>query len=102
MIGNFPLIIRPAFTLGGTGGGIAYNMEEFEEIVKSGLDASMTNQARLGHHQQQPDPLDLREQGGDTPHGPRPWLSHAAGNVCIAETSFAIRRPGSHWSPLHA
>ena len=46
MIGSFPLIIRPAFTLGGTGGGIAYNMEEFEEIVKSGLDASMTNQAR--------------------------------------------------------
>ncbi len=44
-IGSFPLIIRPAFTLGGTGGGIAYNMEEFEEIVKSGLDASMTNQA---------------------------------------------------------
>src|SRR5206468_5628267 len=30
-IGNFPLIIRPAFTLGGTGGGIAYNREEFEE-----------------------------------------------------------------------
>ena len=46
MIGSFPLIIRPAFTLGGTGGGIAYNMEEFEEIVKSGLDASMTNQVR--------------------------------------------------------
>ena len=45
-IGSFPLIIRPAFTLGGTGGGIAYNMEEFEEIVKTGLDASMTNQAR--------------------------------------------------------
>ncbi len=51
MIGNFPLIIRPAFTLGGTGGGIAYNMEEFEEIVKSGLDASMTNQVpRLLSH----------------------------------------------------
>lgn len=45
-IGNFPLIIRPAFTLGGTGGGIAYNMEEFQEIIASGLDASMTNQAR--------------------------------------------------------
>ena len=44
-IGNFPLIIRPAFTLGGTGGGIAYNMEEFEEIIATGLDASMTNQA---------------------------------------------------------
>ena len=36
----FPLIIRPAFTLGGTGGGIAYNREEFEEIVQRGLDLS--------------------------------------------------------------
>ena len=35
-IGRFPLIIRPAFTLGGTGGGIAYNREEFEEIAKRG------------------------------------------------------------------
>ena len=35
-----PLIIRPAFTLGGTGGGIAYNREEFEDIVAGGLDAS--------------------------------------------------------------
>src|SRR4051794_37278843 len=37
---GLPLIIRPAFTLGGTGGGIAYNVEEFEEIVSRGLDAS--------------------------------------------------------------
>src|SRR2546423_5946630 len=37
---GLPLIIRPAFTLGGTGGGIAYNLEEFEEIVSRGLDAS--------------------------------------------------------------
>jgi carbamoyl-phosphate synthase large subunit len=37
---GLPLIIRPAFTLGGTGGGIAYNVEEFETIVTSGLDAS--------------------------------------------------------------
>src|ERR671921_1918461 len=37
---GLPLIIRPAFTLGGTGGGIAYNVEEFEEIVQRGLDAS--------------------------------------------------------------
>jgi carbamoyl-phosphate synthase large subunit len=43
-IGKFPLIIRPAFTLGGTGGGIAYNMEEFKAIVEAGIDASMTNQ----------------------------------------------------------
>src|SRR3954451_1566446 len=39
-IGSFPLIIRPAFTLGGTGGGIAYNREEFEVIVTRGLDLS--------------------------------------------------------------
>ncbi len=39
-IGRFPLIIRPAFTLGGTGGGIAYNREEFEELCKRGLDLS--------------------------------------------------------------
>src|SRR5436190_1850836 len=37
---GLPLIIRPAFTLGGTGGGIAYNREEFDEIVQRGLDAS--------------------------------------------------------------
>ncbi|RZC59039.1 hypothetical protein C5167_006344 [Papaver somniferum] len=43
-IGEFPLIIRPAFTLGGTGGGIAYNREEFEEICKSGLAASTMSQ----------------------------------------------------------
>jgi carbamoyl-phosphate synthase large subunit len=43
-IGAYPLIIRPAFTLGGAGGGIAYNQEEFEEIVQSGLDASPVDQ----------------------------------------------------------
>jgi carbamoyl-phosphate synthase large subunit len=39
-IGRLPLIIRPAFTLGGTGGGIAYNRDEFEEIAKRGMDLS--------------------------------------------------------------
>ncbi|MBT3841309.1 MAG: carbamoyl-phosphate synthase subunit L, partial [Verrucomicrobia bacterium] len=39
-IGKFPLIIRPAYTLGGTGGGIAYNRDEFEEMIKHGLDLS--------------------------------------------------------------
>ena len=39
-IGRFPLIIRPAYTLGGTGGGIAYNRDEFEEIAKRGMDLS--------------------------------------------------------------
>jgi carbamoyl-phosphate synthase large subunit len=37
---GLPAIIRPAFTLGGTGGGVAYNREEFEQIARSGLDAS--------------------------------------------------------------
>ena len=41
---GFPAIIRPSFTLAGTGGGIAYNMEEFETIVKDGLDASPITQ----------------------------------------------------------
>ncbi|MDD2743519.1 MAG: carbamoyl-phosphate synthase large subunit, partial [Rhodocyclaceae bacterium] len=41
---GFPTIIRPSFTLGGTGGGIAYNMEEFETICKRGLEASPTNE----------------------------------------------------------
>ncbi|MGH7936886.1 MAG: carbamoyl-phosphate synthase large subunit, partial [Bryobacteraceae bacterium] len=39
-IGGFPLIVRPAFTLGGSGGGIAYNREELETIVERGLDRS--------------------------------------------------------------
>ena len=40
MLGAFPLIIRPSFTLGGSGGGIAYNREEFERICANGLDLS--------------------------------------------------------------
>jgi carbamoyl-phosphate synthase large subunit len=40
LIGRLPLIIRPAFTLGGTGGGIAYNRDEFEELAKRGIDLS--------------------------------------------------------------
>jgi carbamoyl-phosphate synthase large subunit len=43
-IGSYPLIIRPAFTLGGTGGGIAYNQEEFEEIASGGIETSPVNQ----------------------------------------------------------
>jgi len=39
-ISGFPVIIRPSFTLGGTGGGIAFNVEEFETLVNKGLDAS--------------------------------------------------------------
>ncbi len=41
---GFPVIIRPSFTMGGTGGGIAYNAEEFETICKRGLEASPTSE----------------------------------------------------------
>ncbi|MEW6167854.1 MAG: carbamoyl-phosphate synthase large subunit [Pseudomonadota bacterium] len=41
---GFPVIVRPSFTLGGTGGGVAYNIEEFEEIVARGLDLSPINE----------------------------------------------------------
>jgi carbamoyl-phosphate synthase large subunit len=44
---GLPAIIRPSFTLGGTGGGIAYNRAEFEQIVKSGLDASPTKEVLI-------------------------------------------------------
>ncbi len=43
-IGSYPLIIRPAFTLGGTGGGIAYNQEEYEQMSVAGIDASPVGQ----------------------------------------------------------
>jgi carbamoyl-phosphate synthase large subunit len=46
-ITGFPAIIRPAFTLGGTGGGIAYNRQEFEEIVRRGLDLSPVSQVLI-------------------------------------------------------
>src|SRR5215208_4343727 len=44
---GFPTIIRPSFTLGGSGGGVAYNREEFEEIIKNGLDLSPTHDVLL-------------------------------------------------------
>ncbi len=44
---GFPAIIRPSFTLGGAGGGIAYNLEEFKEMVERGLDASPTTQVLI-------------------------------------------------------
>ncbi|HEU0156518.1 MAG TPA: carbamoyl-phosphate synthase large subunit [Stellaceae bacterium] len=44
---GLPAIIRPSFTLGGTGGGIAYNAEEFEEIVRGGLRASPTSEVLI-------------------------------------------------------
>ncbi|MEM7292837.1 MAG: carbamoyl-phosphate synthase large subunit, partial [Pseudomonadota bacterium] len=44
---GFPCIIRPSFTMGGSGGGIAYNVEEFEDIVRRGLDLSPTTEVLL-------------------------------------------------------
>ena len=44
---GFPTIVRPSFTMGGSGGGIAYNREEFEDIVSRGLDASPTTEVLL-------------------------------------------------------
>tara|TARA_B100000676_G_scaffold294834_1_gene333272 strand:- start:1601 stop:4828 length:3228 start_codon:yes stop_codon:yes gene_type:complete len=44
---GYPIIIRPSFTLGGSGGGIAYNKQDFEKIVKRGLDLSPTNEVLL-------------------------------------------------------
>jgi len=44
---GFPIIVRPSFTLGGTGGGVAYNPEDLEIMAKSGLDASLIHQIML-------------------------------------------------------
>ncbi len=44
---SFPIIVRPAFTLGGTGGGVAYNIEELLQIASRGLSASMTSEVML-------------------------------------------------------
>ncbi len=44
LIGDFPIIIRPSYTLGGSGGGIAYNREEYERMVQSGLEISPTHE----------------------------------------------------------
>ncbi|HTC44890.1 MAG TPA: carbamoyl-phosphate synthase large subunit [Steroidobacteraceae bacterium] len=44
---GYPVVIRPSFTMGGSGGGIAYNREEFETILARGLDASPTNEVLL-------------------------------------------------------
>ncbi len=44
---GFPVIIRPSFTLGGSGGGIAYNREEFDDIVRRGLDLSPTTEVLI-------------------------------------------------------
>jgi carbamoyl-phosphate synthase large subunit len=46
-LGDFPIILRPAYTLGGAGGGIAYNREEFDEMLRQGLDASPISQVLI-------------------------------------------------------
>jgi carbamoyl-phosphate synthase large subunit len=46
-LAGLPAVIRPSFTLGGTGGGIAYNREEFDQIVQGGLDASPTREVLI-------------------------------------------------------
>ena len=44
---NFPIIIRPSFTMGGTGGSIAYNKEEFESLIEKGLHSSPINEVLI-------------------------------------------------------
>ena len=44
---GLPAVIRPSFTLGGTGGGIAYNLEEFEELAERGIDLSPVHQVLI-------------------------------------------------------
>ena len=44
---GYPVIVRPSFTMGGSGGGVAYNVEEFEEIVNRGLDLSPTTEVLI-------------------------------------------------------
>jgi len=44
---GYPIIVRPSYTLGGTGGGIAYNLEDLNRMAKAGLDASLINQVML-------------------------------------------------------
>jgi hypothetical protein len=65
---GFPTVIRPSFTLGGSGGGIAYNREEFEAIVARGLDASPTNEVLLEDRLER-----VRDGGGQ---GPERQLHH--------------------------
>jgi carbamoyl-phosphate synthase large subunit len=44
---GFPVIVRPSFTLGGTGGGVAYNMQELEDLCAAGIDLSLNNEVML-------------------------------------------------------
>jgi len=46
-IGSFPVISRPSFTLGGTGGGVAYNREDFEDLIAHGLEASPVHEVMI-------------------------------------------------------
>ena len=44
---GFPVIVRPSFTLGGTGGGVAYNQQELKDMVTAGLDLSLNSEVML-------------------------------------------------------
>ena len=64
---GFPVVIRPSFTLGGTGGGIAYNREEFVAICERGLEASPTKELLI---EESADRLErVRDGGGARPQG---------------------------------
>ena len=63
---GFPMVIRPSFTLGGTGGGIAYNPDEFEEICKRGLDLSPTKELLI---EESADRLEGVRDGGGARQG---------------------------------
>ena len=108
-IGSYPRIIRPAFTLGGSGGGIAYNPEDFAAICKSGLEASPVSQIlieqsllgwkefelevmrdtrrqrgdRLQHREPRPDggAYGRFDHRGPGPDPHRPGISAAAGSI---------------------
>ena len=64
---KLPCVIRPSFTLGGTGGGIAYNREEFEQIVAAGLDAS--HDQRGAGRGERAGVEGVRDGGGPRPRG---------------------------------
>ena len=81
MIGKFPLIIRPAFTLGGTGGGIAYNMDEYQEIINAGLNASVTNQVCQAVHDVDLTVLLSSAAAASGPRDNAPGLQHSCSSA---------------------
>ena len=84
---GLPAIIRPAFTLGGTGGGVAYNREDYERICKTGLDASPVSR---DPHRREPPRLEGVRDGG----GPRQARTTAS--------SSAPSRTSTRWASTPA